>query len=315
MSGPAGSGRGVPPLPFTVIGGFLGAGKSTLLNHLLRDAGGRRIAVVVNDFGSVNIDAELIASHDGDTIALTNGCICCSLAGAFALALPGLRDRQPPLDHVVVEASGVADPFTVGQYGTLPGFRLEGVIVLADAETIRDHAADPRLGHQVRRQLERADLVVLNKVDLVTPEAAAGVEAWLRELVPGARVVRAVDGEVPISVLLGELGGAERSPATEPAHPHPFVTATLRANAPVHRAALEALLERLPDRLLRLKGFVRLEDNRWMEVQVVGRRWRLRAAPPSDVARDRSVLVAIGSGEAVAEVASRVAALGFSHDR
>lgn len=98
------------PLPCTVIGGYLGAGKTTLLNHLLANTAGLRAAVVVNDFGDVDIDADLVASHDGDTIQLANGCLCCTLAGGFAEVMGGLRARAEDLDHVLIEASGVADP-------------------------------------------------------------------------------------------------------------------------------------------------------------------------------------------------------------
>src|SRR4051794_19414238 len=125
------------PIPLTVIGGYLGAGKTTLLNRLLHQNEGRRFAVLVNDFGSINIDAALIASHDGETMSLTNGCICCSLANGFLTALTQLRNRAEPPEHIIVEASGVADPLKIAQYGHTPGFRLESIIVLADAETVR----------------------------------------------------------------------------------------------------------------------------------------------------------------------------------
>jgi G3E family GTPase len=121
------------PVPFTVIAGYLGAGKTTLLNQILREADGQRIVVLVNDVGDTPIDPELIASRTAEAITLTNGCICCTLGDEFALALPDLLEMNPPIDRVVVEASGIGDPGRIAQYGTLPGFTLDGVIVLADA--------------------------------------------------------------------------------------------------------------------------------------------------------------------------------------
>ena len=155
---------------YTIIGGYLGAGKTTLINNLLRDSGSLRLAVLVNDFGDINIDAELIASHDGETIQLASGCICCSLADGFMMALNQVSKRGNQIDHVVVEASGVSDPVKIGQYGAILRLELNGVIVLADAEQIREKAANKYVGDAVIRQLQGADLLVLNKVDRVGPE-------------------------------------------------------------------------------------------------------------------------------------------------
>ncbi|MBU3751789.1 MAG: GTP-binding protein, partial [Mycobacterium sp.] len=99
-----------PPIPVTVIGGYLGSGKTTLLNQALRQSGGQRITVLVNDFGTINIDGDLIAADDGDTITLTNGCVCCMIGSDLMTALWSVRDREDPPDHVIIEASGIADP-------------------------------------------------------------------------------------------------------------------------------------------------------------------------------------------------------------
>ena len=163
------------PILLTVVGGYLGAGKTTLLNHVLRDAGDRRLAVLVNDFGAINIDAELIESREGEMLSLTNGCICCGIGGDFIAALARLRDVDDPPEQVVVEASGVADPAQIAVFGDMPGYRRDAVVVVADAETVRARAADEHTGHQVLTQLRAADLLVINKTDLV--ERAAGRRA------------------------------------------------------------------------------------------------------------------------------------------
>src|SRR3954454_3532602 len=193
----------VARIPLTVVGGYLGAGKTTLVNHVLRHNAGRRFAVLVNDFGQINIDADLIAGQADDTIALTNGCVCCSLAGGFVVALSALRERQPPPDHVIVEASGVSNPHKIAQYGHMPGYRLDGTVVVADAEAGRQPAGDPYVGAQVRQQLLGADLLVLNKSDLVPEPEKTAVRHWLRALVPAARIVEAAQGRVAVPLLLG----------------------------------------------------------------------------------------------------------------
>ncbi|MCI4428172.1 MAG: GTP-binding protein, partial [Burkholderiales bacterium] len=123
-------------IPFTVIGGFLGAGKTTLLNHWLSNAGGQRLAVLVNDFGALNIDAMLIEANHGDTVALSNGCVCCQIGDDLSLALMQVLDSGRRFDAVIVEASGVSDPWRIAQFGRAdPRLQLDGVIVLVDAST------------------------------------------------------------------------------------------------------------------------------------------------------------------------------------
>jgi G3E family GTPase len=207
-------------LPFTVIGGYLGAGKTTLLNHLLANASGLRIAVLVNDFGSVNIDVELIRSHDGDTINLANGCACCSLVNGFTSAIGRIRDRAGDFDHVVIEASGVADPGKIAQYGQMYELPLDGIILVVDAELIRTQASNKYVGDTVLRQLSQADLIVLNKTDLVSAGDLASLRTWLADQTPGTPLIETVHSEVPIDVLLG-VPGRSAAPMAMAVAPQP----------------------------------------------------------------------------------------------
>lgn len=306
-----------PPVPFTVIGGFLGAGKTTLVNGLLRQAHGERITVLVNDFGSVSIDADLIESHDGDTIALANGCICCSIGGEFAAAIPAVLDASPRPDRVIVEASGIAEPRKIAQYGTLPGFRLDGVVVLADAEAIRDLCADPRIGAQVRGQLAQGDILVLTKVDLLGgPAARDEVRRWLAHEHPGGRIVEASHGEVATDLLLDRVdldrhatqawdGFAMSGPDAMARAPgsanHAFDTATVDVPGPIGRADLEAWLDALPREVIRVKGLVRLDErpDAVATVHRVGARVRIAydAPPVAAGSAGRLVLIAAGGGD------------------
>ncbi len=147
-----------------MIGGFLGAGKTTLLNHWLRDAGGQRLAVLVNDFGALNLDAALVAQSGADTVALSNGCVCCSIGDDLSAALIRVIESPQPFDGVVIEASGVSDPWKIAQVGRAdPALTLNAVIVLVDASAVADQAADPALSDSLARQVRMADLVVLEQ--------------------------------------------------------------------------------------------------------------------------------------------------------
>src|ERR1035441_57589 len=229
----------LPAIPVTIIGGYLGAGKTTLLNSLLRCDHGLRLAVLVNDFGSINIDAALIASHDGETISLTNGCVCCSMADNLAISLLELLGRDAPPDHIVIEASGVADPRRIASYGAAhPRLRLDGLIVVADSETIRERSVDKYVGALVMRQLLAADLIVLSKMDLIGEPARACVREFLRETVPHARFFEASHGCIPWDLLLGV--GATRSQAEVAIDSQHDYTAPSEAHhAPFSRASFE----------------------------------------------------------------------------
>ena len=171
-------------IPFTVIGGYLGAGKTTLLNHILSEANGTRFALLVNDFGEVNIDGALIASETDTQINLTNGCVCCTLVDGFFDALEQLLNLEPAPEHIVVEASGVADVANTAQYGRGPGLTLDSIIVVADAETVREKSVDKYVGTTIQRQLAAADIIVLNKVDLVEDKVLEDCCAWLAASFP-----------------------------------------------------------------------------------------------------------------------------------
>ncbi len=181
-------------LPLTVIGGFLGAGKTTLLNRWLREANGLRMAVLVNDFGALNIDAGLIAATHGDTTALTNGCVCCQIGDDLGRALVDVIEAKTPFDAVVIEASGVSDPWRIAQIGmAAPELSLEGVIVLVDASAVAQQSADPLLADTLVRQLKSADLVVVNKADLASAEALAAARAWVGATAPGTPCIETTE--------------------------------------------------------------------------------------------------------------------------
>jgi G3E family GTPase len=290
----------------TVVGGFLGAGKTTLLNRVLRDAGGRRLALLVNDFGAINIDAELIQSREGEMMTLTNGCICCGIAGDFIAALAALRDVDDPPEQVVVEASGVADPGQIAIFGDMPGYVRDAVVVVADADSVRARAEHPETGHSVMTQLRAADLLVVSKIDLVDAAALEDVHAWLREVAgPSTSIVEAAFGNVPIDVLIGARDvppvpakPVPRAPAPhDHDHDHPvFATWSFSGEAPLSGAGLVEAIAALPEGIVRAKGILHLREDaasRYV-LQLVGRRYSIEPDRPWGGERPGSRLVVIG---------------------
>jgi G3E family GTPase len=308
----------MPLPPFTVLGGYLGAGKTTLLNHLLAHGGGLRIAVLVNDFGSINIDAALVRAHAGDTIELANGCLCCSLVSGFAKVLSEVKARAAAFEHVVIETSGVAEPLRVAQMAQAFGFPIDALLVVVDGERIERQAQDKYVGDVVRRQLRQADLLLVNKLDLISEDQRAALPGCLEALAPGVPRLEMARGQLPLELVLGRHRGATlpgaASEMPEEAHDHGerFETWTLTSDRPLTRQALEHFARGLPEGMARAKGFVVLADapEQAQLFQLVGHRWSLE---PLETGRafSGSHLVVIGRrGAATAAALLELLAVG-----
>lgn len=306
--------HGAPRIALTVVGGFLGAGKTSLLNHVLARSQ-RRAAVLVNDFGPVDIDAGLIAQRSDQVIRLANGCVCCSMAGGLDDALARVLALDPLPEWIVIEASGVSDPGRIAQVGMAdPMLQLEGVVVLADAANVRALAADPLLADTLDRQFKAADLLVLNKTDLAPAEELPSLRLWLHAATRGAAMVETREGRVDLRHLLGQggacslahecasgaCGHAGHVHAAPPDDPdHPFQSWLWRAPALLDADRLASRLRDAPRQLLRAKGWVRTDRHGLVLVQLAGRRVRYdtQARPPADL--DEPALVLIGMRGAV----------------
>ncbi len=253
------------PTPVTIISGFLGAGKTTLLNHLLTQAHGLKIAVLVNDFGAINIDAQLVEAVTDDVVNLANGCICCVMRDDLMAAVWGVLERPDPPDYIVIEASGVADPsaiaFTLASAGRHGGVRLDAVITVADAESLlNEQPAEVKT--LMQSQLEVAQIVVLNKTDRVTVAQLDDCKQRIMEIAPNTRIIESQFAEVAVALLLdvSEDSLISIKEAADNQHTE-FATWALDTPRPARSfRAISAAMQQLPEGMLRVKGFVYIAD-------------------------------------------------------
>ena len=258
-------------VPVTVLTGYLGAGKTTLLNRLLSEQHGRRYAVVVNEFGELGVDNDLVVDSDEEVFEMNNGCICCTVRGDLIRIVGGLMKRRGRFDGIIIETTGLANPAPVAQTFFVDETvraktRLDAIVTVVDARNLPARLADSR---EAEDQIAFADVIVLNKTDLVTPEERAAVEARIRAINPAAAIHHAVRGNVPVTAVL-EQGAFDlgrvlaHAPAflEDDAHEHNEDVASMSFEAarPIDpekfNAWIGALLAAEGQNLLRTKGIL-----------------------------------------------------------
>lgn len=253
-----------PRLPLTVISGYLGAGKTTLINRLLAEHHGLKLMVMVNDFGAINIDAALISEAGDDTMTLTNGCVCCTMGADLFMAIGDVLDRSQRPDHLVIEASGIADPARIAQVAQAePELAYGGIATVVDGQSYDVLARDDQIGAQVAGQVSAADLVLLSKLAAPDPGLALRLQVQSRALVVDLAQVDAV-----ASIIFGV---AERAVPNVSLAQHADYVGWSDASGP--RLEYPALMEKLESRpkgLFRFKGFVSHDASSAWEVHCVG---------------------------------------------
>jgi G3E family GTPase len=293
-------------LPVTVITGFLGSGKTTLVKHILTNQQELRTAVIVNEVGDIGIDGELIVSRDDDMVELANGCICCSLNNDFLDTIFRILDRGRSLDYLVVETTGVADPVPVAltflRSELRDLVRLDSIVTVADAASFCLDLFDSKAA---RNQLCHGDVILLNKCDLVDGTRLPALEAEIRTLTPGARILRTTQCEVALPLILSVglfqsdrfFGDCEHGHDHENGrHEHlaadGFESLSFRSERPFAVREFQSFLERLPDNVYRAKGllWIKESDKRYV-FHLVAKRFSLDESERNGTPDNKLVLI------------------------
>jgi cobalamin biosynthesis protein CobW len=300
-------------IPVLLIAGYLGAGKTTLLNHLLAEPCGRRIAVIVNDFGAVDIDAGLLGTVSDGVLSLKNGCICCSLQGDLLRTLASVIKREPPPDAIVIETSGVSDPAEIIRSLMDPVIfkvaPLETVVTLVDARRVLD-APDLAQDPLWRSQLRAGDFVLLTKTDLLGGGERGRITEIIGRHKPASVVFDVIHGAVAPDLLFGRgISEARAVPRRAPSAAEPFKSVSWTSQAPLSLARFQQVVSSLAARTLRMKGVLVFAEHpaQPMLFQCVGTRATLSPSPLPPPDGLTAQLVLIGrEGQIDAEAIDRV---------
>ncbi|MEA5513309.1 GTP-binding protein [Nodularia sp. UHCC 0506] len=293
-------------MPITLITGFLGSGKTTLLNQILKNKQDLKVAVLVNEFGDINIDSQLLISVDQDMMELSNGCICCTINDGLVDAVYRILEREERIDYLVIETTGVADPLPI--ILTFLGTELrdltnlDSIITLVDVETFD---AEHFQSESALKQITYGDIILLNKVDLVTPEKIKEVETYIHQVKVGAKILPTQYGEVPLPLILDTqltpqsqyISIAEQDAHKEHHHEHEhhhhehhhhhsehldndgFISISFQSDRPFDVHKFEAFLtEEMPAGVFRAKGILWFNDSDLRHIfQLSGPRYNLHA--------------------------------------
>jgi len=253
--------------PISIISGMLGAGKTTLLKRIIKKLN-RKFAILMNEFGDIGIDTEIIKGKNINVAELLGGCVCCSLAGEFEEAIKEIiKDYKPEI--IIVETTGVAesDALVLDISENIKNVKLDSIIAIADADAI---VRFPSIGRTAITQLQTADIIIINKIDLVNEKQLEEIKETLKKYNKKAQLIKAEQCNVDIALLF-DIETDREIKKLKHKHDNKFQFFTYKIKKKLNRKKLEHLLKKLPSKVYRLKGFVPLEDNNYLLSYVTGR--------------------------------------------
>jgi G3E family GTPase len=281
-------------MPVTIITGFLGSGKTTLLNHILHNELGWKIAVLVNEFGDIDIDSQLLISAEEGMVQLSNGCICCTINEDLVEAIYSIMAREEKVDYLVIETTGIADPLPIIM--TFVGSnlrdltRLDSILTVVDAENFTPEHFE---SEAALNQIAYGDIILLNKTDLVSESQILGLEAYLNQVKTGARIIRTEKCQVSLPLILDiGLFTSPQPPQVEEHHPHHhddceehhhhshhldndgFMSVSFQSDRPFSVVKFQAFLADLPPNVFRAKGLLWFQESELRHIfQLSGKRY------------------------------------------
>lgn len=279
--------------PVSILTGYLGSGKTTLLRRILNETS-KKVAVIINEFGDIGIDGKVIRGKNVNMIELTGGCVCCSLEGEFKAAIKEIITKTSP-ELILVETTGVAEPEAIAfdLEESLPEVRLDSVITVADADGI---IRFPSIGHTGRVQIEMADVILVNKIDLVNPDDILKVEKKLQEINGKATLFRTYKCEIDSELLFGTYTTKTTKHIEKHEHDLKIDLFQISVDREIQREALSDFLSSLPREVYRAKGLIVIKNQGLHLMNYVVGRWDLERMPGSYPSGNQLVFIGEGVG-------------------